>query len=217
MLLVVSELATTRTTTAKRGKQLEYFTIAWNSLEGLVAVIAGAFAGSISLVGFGFDSFIEVTSGATLLWRMSVDADAESRERNERLSIRIVGVCFVVLAAYVTYEAISDLFDRKPPEHSVPGIVLACVSLIVMPILSRAKKRVGNELGSAAMKADAKQTDFCVYLSAILLGGLLLNAVFGLWWADPVAALIMVPIIAKEGFEGIRGDVCDVCQHHLPS
>ena len=86
-----------------------------------------------------------------------------------------------------------------------------------MPILSRAKKRVGNELGSAAMKADAKQTDFCVYLSAILLGGLLLNAVFGLWWADPVAALIMVPIIAKEGFEGIRGDVCDVCQHHLPS
>jgi len=217
MLLVVSELATTRTTTAKRGKQLEYFTIAWNSLEGLVAVIAGAFAGSISLVGFGFDSFIEVTSGATLLWRMSVDADAKSRERNERLSIRIVGVCFVVLAAYVTCEAISDLFDRKPPEHSVPGIVLACVSLIVMPILSRAKKRVGNELGSAAMKADAKQTDFCVYLSAILLGGLLLNAVFGLWWADPVAALIMVPIIAKEGFEGIRGDVCDVCQHHLPS
>ena len=217
MLLVVSELATTRTTTAKRGKQLEYFTIAWNSLEGLVAVIAGAFAGSISLVGFGFDSFIEVTSGATLLWRMSVDADAKSRERNERLSIRIVGVCFVVLASYVTYEAISDLFDRKPPEQSVPGIVLACVSLIVMPVLSRAKKRVGNELGSAAMKADAKQTDFCVYLSAILLGGLLLNAVFGLWWADPVAALIMVPIIAKEGFEGIRGDVCDVCQHHLPS
>ena len=217
MLLVVSELATTRTTTAKRGKQLEYFTIAWNSLEGLVAVIAGAFAGSISLVGFGFDSFIEVTSGATLLWRMSVDADAKSRERNERLSIRIVGVCFVVLAAYVTYEAISDLFDRKPPEHSVPGIVLACVSLIVMPVLSRAKKRVGNELGSAAMKADAKQTDFCVYLSAILLGGLLLNAVFGLWWADPVAALIMVPIIAKEGFEGIRGGVCDVCQHDLPS
>ncbi len=217
MLLVVSELATTRTTAAKRGKQLEYFTIAWNSLEGLVAVIAGTFAGSISLVGFGFDSFIEVTSGATLLWRMSVDADAESRERNERLSIRIVGVCFVVLAAYVTYEAISDLFDRKPPDHSVPGIVLACVSLIVMPILSRAKKRVGNELGSAAMKADAKQTDFCVYLSAILLGGLLLNAVFGLWWADPVAALIMGPIIAKEGFEGIRGDVCDVCQHHLPS
>ena len=212
MLLVVGELATTRRTVAKRGKQLEYFTIAWNSLEGLVAVIAGAFAGSISLVGFGFDSFIEVTSGATLLWRMSVDADAESRERNERLSIKIVGVCFIVLAAYVTYEAIFDLLDRKPPEHSVPGIVLACVSLVVMPILSRAKKRVANELGSAAMKADAKQTDFCVYLSAILLGGLLLNATFGLWWADPVAALIMVPIIAKEGFEGIRGEACDDCR-----
>jgi len=182
--------------------------MAWNSLEGLVAVIAGAIAGSISLVGFGIDSFIEVTSGATLLWRMSVDADEENRERNERLSIRIVGACFITLAVYVAYEGVSDLLARKTPEHSIPGIVLACVSLVVMPILSHAKKRVGNELGSAAMVADAKQTDFCVYLSAILLVGLGLNAAFGWWWADPVAGLVMTPIIAKEGLKGVKGETC---------
>ena len=213
MLCVVTVLVdTARQAIAQRGKRLEYFTIAWNSLEGLVAVTAGAIAGSISLVGFGIDSFIEVISGATLLWRMSVDADVQKRERNERLSIRLVGVCFVALAIYVAYEAVTDLMGRKAPEHSVPGIVLACVSLIVMPILSRAKKRVGNQLGSAAMKADAKQTDFCVYLSAILLAGLLLNAVVGWWWADPIAGLVMTPIIAKEGVAGIKGETCcDEC------
>jgi len=202
------ELVPTRQTIAQRGKRLEYFTIVWNSLEGLVGVLAGLVAGSISLVGFGIDSFIEVVSGATLLWRMSVDADVQSRERNEQLSLRIVGICFVGLASYIAYEALSDLIRRQAPEHSIPGIVLACVSLIVMPMLSRAKKKVGRELGSAAMNADAKQTDFCVYLSLILLTGLVLNAVAGWWWADPVAALIMVPIVAKEGLDGVRGEVC---------
>ncbi len=193
---------------ARRGKQLEYFTIAWNSLEGLVAVVAGALAGSISLVGFGIDSFIEVTSGAVLLWRMSVDADAQKRERREKLSLRIVGVCFLALAAYVGYESISDLVSRKVPENSISGIILACVSLVVMPLLSRAKKKVATELGSSAMRADAKQTDFCVYLSVILLLGLLLNAALGWWWADPAAALIMVPLIAKEGVEAMQGETC---------
>jgi divalent metal cation (Fe/Co/Zn/Cd) transporter len=202
------ESALDRQAVARRGKQLEYFTIAWNSLEGLVAVVAGALAGSISLVGFGVDSFIEVTSGAVLLWRMSVDADVRKRERREKLSLRIVGVCFLALAAYVGYESISDLVTRKAPEHSMPGIVLACVSLVVMPLLSRAKTKVGNELGSAAMQADAKQTDFCIYLSAILLLGLLLNAALGWWWADPAAALIMVPLIAKEGVEAMQGETC---------
>ena len=192
----------------KRGKRLEYFTIAWNSLEGLVAVIAGAIAGSISLVGFGVDSFIEVISGATLLWRMSVDADEQNRAWNERLSTRIVGVCFLALAVYVAYESVFDLIDRKAPEHSLAGIMLACVSLVVMPILSRAKKRVGSELGSAAMRADAKQTDFCVYLSAILLAGLLLNAALGWWWADPLAGLVMTPIIANEGVQAVKGKAC---------
>jgi len=202
------EIALDRQALARRGKQLEYFTIAWNTLEGLVAVVAGAVAGSISLVGFGIDSFIEVTSGGVLLWRMSVDADVRKRARREKLSLRIVGVCFLALAAYVGYESISDLVSRKSPEHSVPGIVLACVSLVVMPLLSRAKKRVGTELGSAAMHADAKQTDFCVYLSAILLLGLVLNAALGWWWADPVSALIMVPLIAKEGVEAMNGETC---------
>src|SRR5246127_4360099 len=197
-----------RITMARRGRRLEYFSIFWNLLEGIAAVVAGVVAGSISLVGFGMDSFIEVTSGATLLWRMSVDAEVESRERNEKLSLKIVGACFVALAVYIAYESVSDLIRKRSPEHSIPGIVLACVSLIVMPILSRAKKRVGNALGSAAMHADARQTDFCVYLSAILLVGLLLNAILGWWWADPIAALIMAPVIAKEGIDGITVKAC---------
>jgi len=200
-----------RTAVVLRGRRLEYFTIAWNALEGLVAVVAGAIAGSISLVGFGIDSFIEVTSGSVLLWRMSVDSEVHRREVNERRALRIVGVCFLVLAVYIAYESALDLWSRRAPEHSIPGIILACVSLIVMPLLSRAKRKVGRALGSAAMHADAKQTEFCTYLSAILLAGLLLNTLFGLWWADPVAALIMVPIIAKEGIEGLQGKACDEC------
>ena len=192
----------------RRGRRLEYFTIAWNMLEGLIAVVAGAIAGSISLVGFGVDSFIEVTSGAALLWRMSVDAEEHRRERVERVTLKVVGVCFLSLAAYVAYEAASNLVEKKAPEHSLPGIILACVSLVVMPLLSHAKRRVGTHLKSAAMNADAKQTEFCTYLSAILLGGLLLNLVSDLWWADPVAALIMVPIIAKEGVDGLRAKTC---------
>jgi divalent metal cation (Fe/Co/Zn/Cd) transporter len=205
---VVSE----RKAVVLRARWLEYFTVAWNALEGLVAVIAGAIAGSISLVGFGIDSFIEVTSGAVLLWRMSVDADVCRRERNERRALKIVGVCFLVLATYITYESATDLWSKKAPEHSIPGIILACVSLIVMPLLSRAKRKVGRALGSAAMDADAKQTEFCTYLSGILLAGLLLNSFFGLWWADPAAALIMVPIIAREGIEGFQGKACDACR-----
>jgi len=202
------EIALDRHGVAERGKRLEYFTIAWNSLEGLVALVAGAFAGSISLVGFGIDSLIEVTSGTVLLWRMSVDADVESRERNEKLSLRIVGFCFLALVIYITYEAVSDLARKTAPEHSIPGIVLACVSLVVMPILSRAKRKVANALSSAAMNADARQTDFCVYLSAILLAGLVFNAGLGWWWADPIAALTMVPIVAKEGFDGVKAKTC---------
>jgi divalent metal cation (Fe/Co/Zn/Cd) transporter len=204
----MSELVLDRRAIAQRGKRLEYFTIGWNCLEGIVAIVAGAIAGSISLVGFGFDSFIEVTSGAALLWRMSLDAEEQNRRKMEQRTLRIVGTCFLALAAYVGYEAIGSLIAGTAPEHSLPGIILACVSLIVMPLLSRAKRRVGAQLKSAAMAADAKQTEFCVYLSAILLGGLLLNAVFDLWWADPVAGLIMVPIIAREGLNGLRGDAC---------
>ena len=197
-----------RTAVVRHGRRLEYFTIAWNSLEGLVAVVAGAIAGSISLVGFGIDSLMEVTSGSVLLWRMSVDVEVQRREVNERRALRIVGVSFLLLAAYIAYESLLDLWSRRAPEHSIPGIVLACVSLVVMPLLSRAKRKVGRALGSAAMHADAKQTEFCTYLSAILLAGLLLNTLLGLWWADPVAGLVMVPIIAKEGIDGLQGRAC---------
>jgi divalent metal cation (Fe/Co/Zn/Cd) transporter len=198
-----------RSLVARRGRRLEYFTIGWNAVEGLIAIIAGLFAGSISLVGFGVDSFIEVTSGGALLWRMSVDADVRRRERNERRALKIVGTCFLVLAAYITYESAEDLWSKKASEQSIPGIILACVSLVVMPLLSRAKRKVGRALSSVAMHADAKQTEFCTYLSAILLAGLLLNAWFGFWWADPGAGLIMVPIIAKEGVEGLQGKACE--------
>jgi divalent metal cation (Fe/Co/Zn/Cd) transporter len=208
---MAEEIIIDRIALVRRGRRLEYFTIAWNSLEGAVAVVAGLIAGSISLVGFGIDSFIEVTSGAALLWRMSVDADVHRRERSERLALRIIGICFITLAAYIAYESVADLIRRQAAEHSIPGIVLAFVSLLVMPLLSRAKRRVGTALGSTAMHADAKQTDFCAYLSVILLGGLLLNALFGLWWADPVAALIMAPVIGKEGIEAIRGRTCRDC------
>jgi len=202
-------LAERRAASAQDGRRLERFTVAWNSLEGLIAIAAGEVAGSISLVGFGVDSFIEVSSGAALLWRMAVDADVHLREQRERLTLKIVGTCFVALAIYVAAESILDLISRDAPKTSPVGIALACVSLIVMPLLSRAKRRVGHAMASAAMQADARQTEFCTYLSAILLGGLLLNLTLGWWWADPVAGLVMVPVIAYEGVKGLRGDPCD--------
>ncbi len=198
---------------ARTGVRLEYFTIVWNCLEALVGIVSGFASGSVALIGFGVDSCIEVTSGAALLWRLKRDRDEARRERLERLSLRVVGVCFLALAAYVTFESIETLVTRKPPERSVPGIVLAVASLIVMPLLSSRKRRVAAQISSAAMAADAVQSQLCAYLSAILLAGLLMNALFGAWWADPLAALVMVPMIAREGVEALRGRTCcDSCQ-----
>ncbi len=204
-----------RAAAVRFGRHLEYFTIGYNSLEGLIAVVAGLLAGSIALVGFGFDSLIEVTSGLTLLWRLRADVDEERRERAEAISLRIVGVCFVILAIYVSYDSIKSLIRREAAQESLIGIVLAAVSLIVMPLLVRAKRKVARGINSGAMMADSKQTELCTYLSGILLVGLLLNALLGWWWADPVAALIMVPIIVKEGIEALRGETCcdeDTCR-----
>ena len=198
----------TRPELVRRGQRLEYFTISYNSLEGLVSIVAGLIAGSVSLIGFGLDSAIEVASGTALLWRLHHDLDPSRREQVERTTLRIVGWCFIALAAYITYESGSTLIRREGPERSIPGIIIAALSVVVMPLLARAKRRVATGIRSGAMRADSRQADFCTYLSAILLCGLLLNATAGWWWADPVAGLLMVPIIAKEGIDGLRGDAC---------
>jgi len=197
-----------RSDIVRRGQRLEYFTIAYNSAEGLVSIVAGLVAGSVSLIGFGLDSLIEVTSGVALLWRLHHDLNPSRREEVERTTLRIVGVCFVALALYILYNAGYDLIWHVAPDRSIPGIMIAAVSVVVMPLLASAKRRVAAGIGSRAMMADSRQTDFCTYLSAILLGGLLLNAAFAWWWADAVAALVMVPIIAKEGVESLKGRAC---------
>jgi divalent metal cation (Fe/Co/Zn/Cd) transporter len=202
---------TGRASLVRRGRNLEYLTIGYNSTEGLISILLGVLAGSIALIGFGFDSVIEVTSGAALLWRLHADVDPKRRERLEVMSLRIVGVCFLALALYVAYDSLQSLVAHKVPERSLLGIFLATLSLIVMPLLARAKRTVAHGIGSRALTADAKQTDLCAYLSAILLSGLLLNALFGWWWADPIAALVMVPLIVREGTAALRGDSC--CDH----
>jgi divalent metal cation (Fe/Co/Zn/Cd) transporter len=178
------------------GRRLEYFTIGWNLTEALVGIGAGWLAGSIALVGFGADSVIESLSGGVLLWRLAAPREDESRER---LASRLVGVSFFLLAAYVLYESLAALLRREAPASSPVGIGLAAVSLVVMPLLARAKRRVAAAIQSRAMVADSRQTDLCAVLSAILLGGLGLNSLLGWWWADPLAALTMVPLIALEG------------------
>ena len=199
----------------RHGQRLEYFTIAYNTLEGAASIVAGLLAGSVSLVGFGLDSMIEVASGTALLWRLDYDMETSRREHIERTALRTVGACFIALAVYIVYESSSSLIRHVPPERSVAGIVIASVSVIVMPLLARAKRRVARQIGSGAMHADSKQADFCAYLSGILLGGLLLNAFLGWWWMDPVAGLAMVPIIGKEGVAGLRSRACcDNCRLH---
>jgi len=153
----------------ERGRHLEYFTIFWNSLEALAALISGFMAGSVALVGFGLDSLIEVTSGAALLWRLHQDKNTLGREEADRRTLRIVGSCFLLLSAYIGYDSLSSLIKLRAPTRSLPGIAITAASLIAMPLLSLAKRRVSIGLGSTAMAAGARQTDFCTYLSGILL------------------------------------------------
>jgi divalent metal cation (Fe/Co/Zn/Cd) transporter len=194
-----------------RGRRLEYVTVGWNAVEAMAAIVAGVMAGSIALLGFGLDSVIETGSGAAMLWRLGhrQEHDAASRERSERIALRIIGLSFVLLAVYVAVDGGHSLWKREAPQQSVFGIFVACVSLVAMPVLARAKRKVAATLNSTAMHADSRQTDLCAYLSAILLAGLLLNATVGWWWADPVAGLIMVPIIAREGVQALRGEACE--------
>lgn len=197
-----------RTRAIKLGRALQYLTIAWNSAECLVALTAGFVAGSIALVGFGFDSAVEVTSSLAALWRLRNDADEGGREAAERRTLRIIGLCFLLLAAYVLGDAAIVLVERRAPDHSRVGIVLAALSMIVMPLLVRSKRRIATRLGSGALEAEARQTQVCAYLSAVLLAGLGLNAGLGWWWSDPVAGLVMVPLIANEGWQALKGRTC---------
>jgi divalent metal cation (Fe/Co/Zn/Cd) transporter len=193
-----------------RSRWLNLATLAYNSLEGVIAIAAGVAAGSVALVGFGVDSGIELAASCVALWRLGADRDSAGRERAERISHRLIGALFIALAIYVSIDASLSLWRHEAPGESPVGIVLAAASVIVMPLLARAKRRVGLALGSRALTAEAKQTSLCMWLSVILLGGLVLNASLGWWWADPLAALAMVPIIAREGIDGLRGaPVCD--------
>lgn len=197
----------------RKGRRLEYLTLGWNLGEAAVAIGAGVFAGSTALLGFGIDSLIECLSGSVLLWRLS---HGEKGERREQQARKLVGLSLLVLATYVAYEAAESLIEKEPPAASYVGIGLALLSVVVMPLLARAKRRVAASLGSRAMHADSRQTDICGYLSAILLIGLGANALLGWWWADPVAALAMVPIIGKEGIEAMRGEACGCDKTCLP-
>jgi len=201
----------TREQLLRRGRRLEVFTVLWNSAEGIVSVALGLLAGSIALVGFGVDSFIETSSGLVLLWRLQTRRDADSAEQAERKALRLVGLSLLGLAGYILYDSTGSLLQSQAPEPSLPGIVLACLSLIVMPLLARGKRRIAAAINSRALEADSFQTSICMYLSAILLGGLTLNALWGLWWADPAAALAMVPLITREGLDAVRGSRCEGC------
>ncbi len=196
----------------RQGRRLEYLTLGWNLCEAVVAIGSGVGAGSTALIGFGVDSLIESTSGAALLWRLSGEDGGGKREG---MALQLVGISFLLLAAWVGWEGFSTLIGREAPEESFVGIGLAVLSLLVMPVLARAKRRVAAGLGSKALEADSRQTDLCAYLSALLLMGLGLNALFGWWWADPVAALAMVPIIVREGVQALRGQECTDCHLDL--
>ena len=194
----------------RRALLLATLTITWNVIEAVVAITAGFAAGSIALVGFGFDSTIEVGSASVVVWQFRGELRGGYDEHRERIALRLIAITFFVLATYVVIEATRDLFfiDDEAGESTI-GIALAALSLVVMPALAIAKRRTATELGSATLRADAAETMLCAWLSAVLLGGLVLNATVGWWWADPVAAVGIAALAAKEGIEAWRGESCD--------
>lgn len=194
------------------GRRLVAATMAYNGVEAVLAVGAGVRAGSIALVGFGLDSVIELAAASALFWRLGLErrgAPAADVERGERRVLRFVGGTFLALAVYVVAQAGWMLWSRAAPEESRLGIALAVASLVVMPLVAWGKLRAAREVGSAALRAEARETLACSYLSAALLVGLAANALAGWWWADPLAALLMVPWLVREGLEGLSGDPCD--------
>jgi cation diffusion facilitator family transporter len=191
----------------RRGVLLEWFTVTWNVAEAAVAITAGVIAGSVALVGFGIDSAIEVVAASALLWRFTkagVEARDDEHAEAEGRALYIVSGTFFVLAAYIAFEAMSALATSEEPDASTVGVVLSIVSLIVMPSLAYAKQRTGRALGSRALEADAVETWVCSYLSLALLAGVGLHAALGWWWADPVGALAMLPVILWQGWETLQ-------------
>lgn len=208
MTAVVAE----REALVRRGRLLAWATILWNSIEGVIAVASGIAAGSVALVGFGADSYVEVFTGAVILWRLAKERHGvEVSVAAERRAVKVIAATFFVLAAGVAFESVRKLATGEHPDTSPVGIGLTIVSLIVMPLLAYAKRRVGRRLGSRSIQADATQTGLCVWLSAIVLAGLVLNTLFSWWWADPVAALAIVYVAAREGVEHWRHDQLDHC------
>ncbi|MEU8422721.1 cation transporter [Micromonospora sp. NPDC048835] len=193
-----------RATLVRRIRLFVAATITYNVVEAIVAISAGTMASSTALIGFGLDSVIEVASASAVAWQFS----GPDHERRERAALRVIAVSFFALAAYVSVESVRALIGADRAGHSTIGLILAAVSLAVMPVLSAAQRRAGRELGSASAVADSKQTLLCTYLSVVLLVGLAVNSLFGWWWADPAAALIIAAVAVKEGREAWRGDAC---------
>ncbi len=202
----------TRPALLRRGLLLEYLTVGWNIIEGLIAIGAGLLSGSVALIAFGIDSFVETISGVVLIWRLRIEErgglDEASLQRVERRAELLVGAAFMVLAAYVGFESVRTLLAAEAPDASPVGVVLTAVSIGVMLWLAKAKRETGEALGSRALVADSKQTRACWYLSAVALAGLVLNALLGWWWADPLAALAIAVLLVREGREAL-GDVDD--------
>jgi divalent metal cation (Fe/Co/Zn/Cd) transporter len=196
----------------RRALRLSWLTVLYNIAEGVVSILLGMRAGSAALIGFGLDSFVESLSGGIMVWRFTArEMSEEDEQRLERRAVRLVGWTFLILGLYVLYESLSKIFGREAPEVSLGGIILAVVSLIIMPWLARAKRRTGEALGSEALLGDSKETLACAWLSVALLLGLGLNALFGLWWADPAAGLVIVFFLLREGIEMAWGEECGGC------
>jgi len=196
------------TSLKKRALWLSYFTVGYNILEGIISILAGSFAGSIALIGFGLDSFVESLSGSVMIWRFrkSGKISLEEEGKVERRATRLIGYSFFILGAYVLYESSKKLFLREIPHPSLLGIIVAIASIIVMPILFYLKYQTGKAIGSRSLMADSKETLACVFLSIALLTGLMLNYTYGLWQADPIAGLVIVIFLIKEGYNTLKGE-----------
>lgn len=202
-MVTTTHATTQRSRLRRRALWLAWATVAWNTIEAVVAISAGSAAGSIALVSFGLDSVIEVASAVVIIWQFS-----GRDEQREQRALRLIALSFFALAAYVSIRAVVDLATGHRPDVSTVGIALAAVSLIVMPVLATAKRRTAAALGSVTVAADSQQTWLCTYLSAVLLAGLVLNATVGWWWADPIAGLMIAALAVREGRDAWNGDTC---------